>query len=209
MSKELRQMVKKIQFERGLTIEEVAESVKYSRVHLQREMKKEGDSPVIDILKEKYRGVLHNVSQASGQISDIRDQVPNHNEILNSINKLIESNQKILESNSEAIASNKVVTEKVANTNDKLANTNAELVQMLKEKSVAQNIPSNFDWEVLANNQLSIMAQMQWWLHREAERETGGDPEKMQKFLQEVGKTIVENAGVRSSKGSRKSSHHS
>lgn len=117
MSKELRQMVKKIQFERSLTIDEVAKSIKYSRVHLQREMKKEGHSPVIDILKEKYKDLLQNVSQVSKQIIDIQDQEPSKE-----LSSLIESNltmARSIERNSTSLA---------------------DLVQMLKEKSVPVNL---------------------------------------------------------------------
>lgn len=62
MSKELRNLVKKIQFLKNWTAEQVAKSVGYSRVHLQREMKKEETSELEAMLKEKHSAVLQNAS---------------------------------------------------------------------------------------------------------------------------------------------------
>lgn len=64
MSKELRNLVKKIQFLKNWTAEEVAKSVGYSRVHLQREMKKEEPSELEAILKAKHNDVLQSASNA-------------------------------------------------------------------------------------------------------------------------------------------------
>jgi hypothetical protein len=56
LSKNLKEIVKKIQFTRDLTVEDVAHSIGYSRVHLTKEMKKE-DSPLIEILLAKYKDI--------------------------------------------------------------------------------------------------------------------------------------------------------
>jgi hypothetical protein len=48
-----------------MTIEQVAESIGYSRVHLQKEMKKQGESPLQQLLLARYGRTLQNVSRES------------------------------------------------------------------------------------------------------------------------------------------------
>lgn len=188
MSKELYQMVKKIQFERNLTIEEVAESVGYSRVHLQREMKKEGPSPVIDILKNKYKDVIQNVTPAENVVTS--------NELIQAITRLAESNEKIVQSNSEAIASNKGVTQKVADTNSKLADTNAELVQLLKQKS--GEISS--DVQRFALSQAEILALLKAAIEVDLDYKAGGDEKKANELAAKIGRATASNLGLNQKK---------
>lgn len=58
MSKTLREIVKEIQFKHKLTVEEVATSIGYSRVHLTKEMAKTGGSPLADLLLSKYKDII-------------------------------------------------------------------------------------------------------------------------------------------------------
>lgn len=62
MSKKLRRIVKKIQYDNDWTIEEVAQSVGYSRVHLTREMKKEDSLEMEKVLENKFGVMVQNVS---------------------------------------------------------------------------------------------------------------------------------------------------
>ena len=62
MSNKLREYVKKIQFDKDWTIEEVAKSIGYSRVHLTKEMKKESSPDIERILFEKHRSILQSDS---------------------------------------------------------------------------------------------------------------------------------------------------
>lgn len=188
MSKELIQMVKKIQFEKELTIDEVAKSINYSRVHLQREMKKEGSSPVIDILRNKYKEVIQNVTPV--------EQVNNSNELIQAITRLAESNERIVQSNSEAIASNKGVTQKVADTNSKLADTNAELVQLLKAKS---DISS--DVQRFALSQAEILALLRAAIEVDLDYKAKGDPKKAEELAAKIGRATASNLGLNPKKG--------
>ena len=58
MSNKLSQLVKDIKYKTDKTIEQIAESIGYSRVHLGREMKKEESPAIEELLNEKYRDVL-------------------------------------------------------------------------------------------------------------------------------------------------------
>lgn len=197
MSKELHQMVKKIQFERNLTIEEVAESVGYSRVHLQREMKRDGPSPVIDILRNKYKEVIQNVTPP--------ENVVNSNELIQAITRLAASNERIVQSNSEAIASNKGVTQKVADTNSKLADTNAELVQLLKQKS--GEISS--DVQRFALSQAEILALLKAAIEVDLDYKAKGDHNKANELAAKIGRATALNLGLSPKKGNFAGKKHS
>lgn len=89
MSKELKEIVKKLQFEKDWTIEQVAESVGYSRVHLQREIKKSTKSELEAILISKHKDVLQNVTEkalpANGYTITLEDyirEIKAHNKFL-------------------------------------------------------------------------------------------------------------------------------
>lgn len=189
MSKQLTQMVKKIQFEKELTIDEVAKSINYSRVHLQREMKKEGASPVIDILRNKYKDVIQNVSSENHGV--------NTNELIQAINRLTESTEKIVQSNNEAVASNKGVTEKVAETNMKLADTNAELVQLLKSKS--GDVSS--DVQRFALTQAEILALLKAAIEVDVDYKAKGDESKANEMAAKINRSTASNLGLGQKKG--------
>lgn len=70
MSKELEKIVRKIQFEKDWTIEEVAKSIGYSRVHLAREMKKTPTSELEHLLKNKFKDMFQNVSSSNGSMGN-------------------------------------------------------------------------------------------------------------------------------------------
>lgn len=61
MSKTLREIVKEIQFKHNLTVEEVAFSIGYSRVHLTKEMAKTGGSLLTNMLLSKYKDVIQSI----------------------------------------------------------------------------------------------------------------------------------------------------
>lgn len=60
MSTKLRELVDKIKYLRNWTTAQVAESVNYTRVHLQNEMKK-GNAEIEKLLKERHSDILQNV----------------------------------------------------------------------------------------------------------------------------------------------------
>lgn len=66
MSKTLRDIVKEIQFAKDWTIEEVAKSIGYSRVHLTKEMAKGNNNELKKLLIEEHSGILQNVSNKPG-----------------------------------------------------------------------------------------------------------------------------------------------
>jgi transcriptional regulator with XRE-family HTH domain len=74
MAKTVAELVKELQFKKQWTIEEVAKSIGYSRVHLTNVMKK-GDNPDIKaMLLEKHKDILQNVNSGEGLDRDPRDQ---------------------------------------------------------------------------------------------------------------------------------------
>ena len=62
MSKNLKEIVKKIQFLKDWTVEEVAQSIGYSRVHLSKEMKRGENDLLRNLLLETHKEILQNVS---------------------------------------------------------------------------------------------------------------------------------------------------
>lgn len=62
MSKRLRDLVAKLQYKKGWTVEEVAKSIGYSRGHLTKEMAREGKSDIEVALIEKHAKILQNGS---------------------------------------------------------------------------------------------------------------------------------------------------
>lgn len=61
LSNRLKNIVAELKFRKGLTVAQVANSIGYSRVHLQNEMKKVEDSELSDLLIEKHNMTLQNV----------------------------------------------------------------------------------------------------------------------------------------------------
>jgi len=61
----IRALVKAVQFKLGLTVEQVAEGIGYSRVHLSNEMKKKSSPAVEQALYKKYGEILQNVSHGT------------------------------------------------------------------------------------------------------------------------------------------------
>lgn len=63
MSNTLKQIVKNIQFVKGWSIEQVAQSIGYSRVHLNKAMNStEGNGELEELLRVKHGEILQNVS---------------------------------------------------------------------------------------------------------------------------------------------------
>jgi len=63
MSNTLKQIVKNIQFVKGWSIEQVAQSIGYSRVHLNKAMNSaDGNGEMEELLKVKHEDILQNVS---------------------------------------------------------------------------------------------------------------------------------------------------
>ena len=73
MAKTLRYIVKEIQLKRNWTVEEVAESIGYSRVHLTREMQKKTENETLkQILLKEHNNIL---SLPESQLIEDQDQV--------------------------------------------------------------------------------------------------------------------------------------
>ena len=127
----LRELVEEIQFKKRWTIEKVAASIGYSRVHLSKEMKRP-TSPLLKLLREKHNDILQNVSSNTevnepGMQYEIKDR-----ENAQTVYKLVESNRLIAESNAKMAESNKI-----------LAKTNENLTEMVK-RSTAGEIQETF-----------------------------------------------------------------
>ncbi len=68
MSNKLAEIVSDIQYLKDMTVEQVADSIGYSRVHLTREMKKEGgNDEIAEMLAKKHADVLHSVTGDKGK----------------------------------------------------------------------------------------------------------------------------------------------
>lgn len=82
MSNDLVVIVDRIKFLKKWTVEEVAKSIKYSRIHLQKEMKKpNGNAQLVRLLKEKHAALLNNQLDDSGEVYGkvtLRDKVTAH-----------------------------------------------------------------------------------------------------------------------------------
>src|SRR5690349_17201173 len=61
MSNKLTELVKKIQYLKGWTIEQVAQSIDYTRPHLSKEMKK-GNDVIEKLLEQTHSDILQNVT---------------------------------------------------------------------------------------------------------------------------------------------------
>jgi hypothetical protein len=70
MSKTLREIVKEIQFAKDWTVEDVAKSIGYSRVHLTKEMSKGDNSELKKLLLSKHADTLQNVSRSKSKGND-------------------------------------------------------------------------------------------------------------------------------------------
>jgi hypothetical protein len=179
MSNTLTSLIKKIQFSKDLTIEQVAKSIDYTRQHLSREMKK-GNVDIEQKLKETYKDVdfskLQNVTSHATETDTIRD-------LARANISLSESNRIAIEANREAVSANK---EAIA-TNKTLADSNRELVQMLKNQ-FSSNAPASQHPSDL----------MEPYLYKIAK---AGLVEKRWKSLDEgllfLGKSLKESAGVK------------
>lgn len=67
MSNRLREIVKIVQLKKKWTLEQVAKSISYSRVHLGRLMKADAYHEVEDILAKKYADLLQNATLPAQQ----------------------------------------------------------------------------------------------------------------------------------------------
>lgn len=65
MSKEAQILLKEIQYKTGMTLEEIADKIGYSRPYLNNVKLKGGGGKIIGILKEKFKDILQNVPLAS------------------------------------------------------------------------------------------------------------------------------------------------
>lgn len=74
MSKTLRDIVKEIQFAKDWTIEQVAKSIGYSRVHLTKEMAKGNNNELKNLLMDHHREILQNVSKGNIRLSIGKDE---------------------------------------------------------------------------------------------------------------------------------------
>ena len=99
MSKRLRQIVKKLQFEYNWTVEKVAQSVGYSRVHLTREMKKDDSTEIEKVFEVKYGDMIQNVSQQELVTP------------LLIINKLTDQNRTLIDNNKTLTDNNKALVD--------------------------------------------------------------------------------------------------
>lgn len=91
MINKLKEIVKKIQFHTDLTIEQIAKSINYSRVHLSKEIKKGQNETIEKLLFEKYPDILQNVTDNATKGKEI--DKPEKDQII----KLFEENKKLLE----------------------------------------------------------------------------------------------------------------
>jgi hypothetical protein len=77
MSNTLKEIVRLIGFHHKMTVKEIAASIGYSRVHLQKELAK-GDNPNLKrLLEEKYGDLIQNVSR---ETSGIETKNPGHSD---------------------------------------------------------------------------------------------------------------------------------
>jgi 16S rRNA C1402 (ribose-2'-O) methylase RsmI len=74
MSKTLRDIVKEIQFAKDWTIEQVAKSIGYSRVHLTKEMAKGDNNELKTLLIDHHREILQNVSKGNIRLTIGKDE---------------------------------------------------------------------------------------------------------------------------------------
>lgn len=172
MSKELKEIVKKIQFAKDWSMEQVASSIDYSRVHLAREIKKKEKSELEDKLIEKHKDVLHVVSNVS------RDTVSTGNKSSPAVNKDLSS----------LIESNLTMSRSI----EKNSNSLADLVQMLKEKSV----PINSGLHEVADLQREMLAMLKAAIVKDAEYKAAGNQEEGRKILREINKATAEHLGM-------------
>lgn len=82
MSNKLTEIVTRIKYLKKWTVEEVAKSINYSRIHLQKEMKKPtGNNQLADLLREKHKDVLgddlNDISMGYGKVT-LKDKVIAH-----------------------------------------------------------------------------------------------------------------------------------
>jgi transcriptional regulator with XRE-family HTH domain len=68
LAKSLKDIVKEIQFRKNWTVEQVAGSIGYSRVHLTKEMSKGNNPSLIKLLFEKHNAALQNVSRETVKV---------------------------------------------------------------------------------------------------------------------------------------------
>jgi transcriptional regulator with XRE-family HTH domain len=103
MTKSLRYIVKEIQLKRGWTVEQVAESIGYSRVHLTREMQKKTENETLkQTLVKAHENVLSTL-----QNNVISEQQPDYSR--RSFEKTIQANLNSIEESQAQLASLAVV----------------------------------------------------------------------------------------------------
>lgn len=120
----LKDLVKEIQFRKDLTIEQIAESIGYSRVHLTKEIKKGGNKTLEDLLLKKYNEILQNVAnETENQVSEPEAKYFTKTDLIEVIKAIkgtddihiIELIKKCIEDSSEKIAEK--VKEKILDNN--------------------------------------------------------------------------------------------
>lgn len=166
MSKKLTEIVKKLQFLKDWTIEDVAKSIGYSRVHLTKEMKKSESSNLEELLLVKHHGILQNDSK-------------NKTDILQNDSKKGISSDNVYKD--EYIQSLKDQIQILKEKNDDLKSHCSFL-----EKSVLVN------FDAVLKNQVIVQAQVAAASRVAAERHAGTDRKKLQDEFRRIDKYVAE-----------------
>lgn len=133
MSKNLREIVREIQFKKDWTIEQVAESIGYTRVHLTKEMKKDASPLIADLLIEKYKDILQNVSRGNGDSWNLNGKEKNQPDFARKLVARLEKDIEKLE---------------VENAELK-AQVNSSLQQVLENQLAAASIHEAYQKKIL------------------------------------------------------------
>lgn len=136
MSNILKDLVKEIQFRKNWTIEQVANSIHYSRVHLNREMKAGSNQELIDLLRSTHRDVLQNVTNDAA---------------LQALLEIAASNKMLAQSILVTAEGQKITAESQlisAQAQKKIVDTNSDLSAMIQQRSI---VPANQETPVIGS----------------------------------------------------------
>lgn len=127
----LREIVKEIQYKKKMTVEQVAESIGYSRVHLTKEMKKGENGPLLKLLLDKHGDILQNVSR-----EEMKEQPHPESPLSNiTIDRFIESHLKLIAATEEQAKALRIRAEAekiTAQNHSNLIKNNTDMVDMVK-----------------------------------------------------------------------------
>ena len=98
MTKSLRYIVKEIQLKRGWTVEQVAESIGYSRVHLTREMQKKNENESLKqiLIKEHSKSITSSDPQILEDQNQIYKRKSFEDRIQANLNAISESQAQLV-----------------------------------------------------------------------------------------------------------------